>query len=91
MKGAETAENGGGGCCAERENHTADRNPERKLSSAEARAGRCCQTRVQTGVAGSTSEGKMKVATRRFSALLALSKVLTEGPHGLGGKGERKG
>ena len=25
----------------------------------------------------------MKVATRRFSALLALSKVLTEGPHGL--------
>ena len=32
----------------------------------------------------------MKVATRRFSALLALSKVLTEGPHGLREKGERK-
>lgn len=91
MKGAETAENGGGVLRGEREPHCRQK-PREKAKHCRSKGWEKLPDPPQSPrVAGSTSEGKMKVATRRFSALLALSKVLTEGPHGLGGKGERKG
>lgn len=49
--------------CRERERapHCRDRNPERKLGTAEVRGGRCCQTlHRDQGCGGSTPEGRMK-------------------------------
>lgn len=45
----------------ERAPHCRDRNPERKLGTAEVRGGRCCQTlHRDQGCGGSTPEGRMK-------------------------------
>lgn len=85
-KGAETAEK-------EREDHTAETETQRKSWTLQKQGlgGAARPSAEARGWGESITEGKMKVAPCLFSALLALSEVLTEGPHSLGEKGETKG
>ena len=88
----------GGRDCREREGgreggpHCRDRNPERKLDTAEARAGRCCQTLLRApGLGGEHHRGE-----NEGSALPLLCPAgAVRGAHGRptqpGGKGREEG